>query len=177
MLLIFAMIFDRLRWEKSSHGGWVQGNSPSRFPDVRVDNDIDQVRRGYHLLLLQGWNGTLRAYRADRTQYYPGINAGSLALARGEDTQAEEIFKEVLDTCNSLREHVVVSYWVDFSAGEAHLGLGDVEEALLDYQRSLARTPSPPSRDRLSAIKGARRMLKAKGLADSIAERIERVLA
>jgi tetratricopeptide (TPR) repeat protein len=175
MLLIFAMIFDRLRRKKSSHGGWVQGNSPSRFPDVRVDNDIDQVRRGYHLLLLQGWNGTLRAYLADRTQYYPGINAGS--LARGEDTQAEEIFKEVLDTCNSLREHVVVSYWVDFSAGEAHLGLGDVEEALLDYQRSLARTPSPPSRDRLSAIKGARRMLKAKGLADSIAERIERVLA
>jgi tetratricopeptide (TPR) repeat protein len=118
----------------------------------------------------------LRAYRADRTQYYPGINAGSLALARGEAAQAGEIFREVLDTCRDLREHTVVSYWVDFSAGEAHLGLGDVEEAMSDYQRGLARTPAPPSRDRSSAIKGARRMIKAKGIADSAAERVERIL-
>jgi predicted Zn-dependent protease len=118
----------------------------------------------------------LRAYRADRTQYYPGINAGSLALARGEDKQAEEIFEEVLNTCNSLREHAVVSYWVDFSAGEAHLGLGDVEGALSDYRQGLSRNPAPPTRDRLSAMKGVRRMVKLKGLDDSVAEQVERVL-
>ena len=119
----------------------------------------------------------LRAYRADRTQYYPGINAGGLALAKGDAAQAADIFRDVLDTCRDLREHLVVSYWVDFSAGEAHLGLGDVEEALFDYRQGLSRTPEPPSRDKLSAMKGARRMIRAKGLADSVAEQIEQALA
>jgi tetratricopeptide (TPR) repeat protein len=135
----------------------------------QVTGDREQLDRAFEAYL--------RAYRADRTQYYPGINAGSLALARGDAAQAAEIFRDVLDTCRDLREHAVVSYWVDFSAGEAHLGLGDVEEALSDYRQGLLRTPGPPSRDRLSAIKGAGRMVRAKGLAVSVVEQIERALA
>lgn len=118
----------------------------------------------------------LRAYQADRTQYYPGINAGGLALVQGDNAQAEEIFGEVLETCHDLRQRQVVSYWVDFSAGEAHLGLGNVQEAMENYRQGLSRTPTPPPRDRLSAAKGAQRMVRAKGLPDTVARDIKRLL-
>ncbi len=119
----------------------------------------------------------LRAYHADRTQYFPGINAGSLALAKGEVERADNVFSEVLETCHDLQNRPIVSYWVDFSAGEAHLGRGDIDEAKSDYLRGISRAPSPPPRDRKSAANGARRMVEAKGLATGVAEDIERLLA
>lgn len=118
----------------------------------------------------------MRAYEADQTQYYPGVNAGSLALAGGDEEKSEELFRDVLARCHDLQERSPVSYWVDFSAGEAHLGLGDTEEATEDYLHGLKRVPAPPTRDRLSALKGARRMARAKGFGNDVVASIERVL-
>lgn len=127
--------------------------------------------------LNRAFEAYLRAYHSDRTQYFPGINAGSLALAKGEVGEADEVFSEVLETCHNLQSRLVVSYWVDFSAGEAHLGRGDVDEAKSNYLRGIARAPSPPPRDRQSAANGARKMVKTKGLAAGVVEDIERLLA
>jgi tetratricopeptide (TPR) repeat protein len=128
--------------------------------------DLDEAIAAYY-----------RAYDADRTQYYPGINAAELALRRGDVARAEQIFHEVLDTCAQLQQRPVVSFWVDFTAGSAHLGFGDVEAALAEYQKGISRLPSPSLRERDSAAKGVRRMVAAKELPDEVAERITAVLA
>lgn len=117
-----------------------------------------------------------RAYRADPTQYYPGINAGSLALAKGDGTTADEVFHDVIKTCTSLQQNSVVSYWIDFSAGEAYLGLADVPSALSSYRSALSRVPTPSLRDIQSALKGVKRMAMAKGLDSSATEDIRLLL-
>jgi tetratricopeptide (TPR) repeat protein len=117
-----------------------------------------------------------RAYQADPTQYFPGINAGSLALSRKDEQKAEEILADVLDRCHILQKHTPISYWVDFSAAEAHIGLGEVDEAMADYRRGLTRIPPPPARDKSSALKGAGRMVQAKGLDSEVTEEIQRIL-
>jgi tetratricopeptide (TPR) repeat protein len=124
----------------------------------------------------RAYEAYLRAYQADPSQYYPGINAAGLALRRGDTRQAEHLLRYVLDTCRTLQARDVVPYWVDFTAGEAQLGLGDVPAALVDYERGVARSPRPPPRDRSSALGGARRMIEAKGLQQSVADEIRRVL-
>ena len=155
--------------------------------DLRINSELASLEGRIHRErwqltgdgehLNRAFEAYLRAYHADRTQYFPGINAGSLALAKGEVEEADEVFSEVLETCHDLQSRSIVSYWVDFSAGEAHLGRGDVDEAKSDYSRGISRAPSPPPRDRRSAAKGAQRMVEAKGLSTGVAEDIERLLA
>lgn len=124
----------------------------------------------------KAYQAYLRAYQADRTQYYPGINAGSLALNLGYDEQAVNIFREVLDTCRRLQERPPVSFWVDFSAGEAYLGIDDAQGALAQYRQGLSRRPEPPLRARRSALQGAQRMITLKRLPNALAEEIEQLL-
>jgi tetratricopeptide (TPR) repeat protein len=116
-----------------------------------------------------------RAYRADKTQYFPGINAASLALEKGDIDTANEIFGEVLKACQELQQRQPVSYWVDFTAGDVLLGMGDVEGALGNYELGLARDPAPPPRDKMSAFNGAGRMVDAKGLPASAKDDIKKV--
>ncbi len=122
------------------------------------------------------FNAYHRAYEADRNQYFPGINAGELALVRGDILKAEEIFREVLETCSMLQQRSIVSYWVDFSAGQAYIGLGDTEAAVGEYTRALSRIPAPPPRARQSALGGARRTAQARGLSDASIQQIAELL-
>lgn len=126
--------------------------------------------------LEKAFKAYLRAYEADWTQYFPGINAGSLALAKEDESRANDIFQDVLSTCQELRKRTPISYWVDFSAGEAHLGLGQAEEAILEYQLGLSRNPGPPRRDKSSAFKGVARMVAAKGLDKDTLDRFRQLL-
>lgn len=104
-----------------------------------------------------------RAYSADRTQYYPGINAASLALARNDLDTAETMFTELLEHCRR-QPSSQMSFWTHFSIGEALLGLGDVTGALEAYQAGMNHKPAPAPRDRESALKGVRRILEARKL-------------
>jgi len=117
-----------------------------------------------------------RAYEADRTQYYPGINAAELALTKGDAKLAEQILQEVLTTCKQLQARPVVSYWVDFTLGAVYLGLGNVDGAIAEYTKGLNRVPAPPPRVRESAAKGAYRMATAKKLPGDIDEKIQEIL-
>ncbi len=117
-----------------------------------------------------------RAYQADKTQYYPGINAATLSLTKGDTELANQIFQEIVKLCQQRQQGSVVSYWVDFTAGEAYLGLGNEEAAIAEYKKGVSRTPPPPSRDRDSAIKGVRRIVMAKKLSSEIITQIEAIL-
>jgi tetratricopeptide (TPR) repeat protein len=137
-----------------------------RWEVTKEPGDLRQAFDAYH-----------RAYEADRTQYYPGINAGSLALALGETVQAERIFHDVLETCAKLQRHPVVSFWVDFTAGEATLGLGNIASATVQYRQGLHRNPPPAARDRESALRGMRRMAGMKRFPPEATADLERLLA
>jgi tetratricopeptide (TPR) repeat protein len=117
-----------------------------------------------------------RAYQADKTQYYPGINAATLSLTKGDTELANQIFQEIVKLCQQRQQGSVVSYWVDFTAGEAYLGLGNEEAAIAEYKKGVSRTPPPPSRDQDSAIKGVRRIVMAKKLSSEIITQIEAIL-
>ncbi|WP_414584878.1 TRAFs-binding domain-containing protein [Scytonema sp. PCC 10023] len=117
-----------------------------------------------------------RAYQADKTQYYPGVNAATLSLTKGDTELATQIFQDVLKVCQQLQQQQIVSYWVDFTVGEVYLGLGDVEAAIAEYKKGLSRTPPPPSRDRNSALKGVRRVVNAKKLPNENVTNIEAIL-
>jgi tetratricopeptide (TPR) repeat protein len=118
----------------------------------------------------------LRAYRSDPAQYYPGVNAASLALAKGDEQTAREIYAEVAETCRLLQQRRDVSFWVDFTAGEARLGSGDIPAALANYRQALTRTPPPAPRDSSSALGGARRIVEAMKLGDDVLGQIEQIL-
>jgi len=117
-----------------------------------------------------------RAYQADKTQYYPGINAATLSLTKGDTELANQIFQEIVTLCQQRQQGSVVSYWVDFTAGEAYLGQGDVEAAIAEYKKGVSRTPPPPLRDQDSAVKGVRRIVMAKKLSSEIITQIEAIL-
>ncbi len=119
----------------------------------------------------------LRAYEADKTQYYPGINAAELALAKGDAQLAERLFREILPICEQLQSEQTVSYWVDFTVGAIYLGLDDVDAAIAEYKKGINRIPAPQLRDRESAAKGAARMSAAKKLPDEVIEKIKALLA
>ena len=136
-----------------------------RWELTHEPTELDAAITAYH-----------RAYEADKTQYYPGINAAELALTRGDTDLAKQIFQEVLDTCKELQKRPVVSYWVDFTVGAVHLGQGDIDAAIKAYTQGVQRTTIPPPRDRQSATKGATRMATARRLPSDAIEKIKALL-
>jgi tetratricopeptide (TPR) repeat protein len=106
----------------------------------RINRERWQLTGGKEYLD-KAFDSYFRAYEADKMQYYPGINAGSLALARGDVATAEKIFADVLRTCETLQRRPVVSYWTDFTAGNALLGMGQTEEAGRHYRTAFTREP------------------------------------
>jgi len=113
----------------------------------------------------------LKIYIDDKKQYFPGINAAALLLHTSAPQQAEGIFQEILTTCLPLQARPETSYWVDFTIGEAYLGLDHVQEALAAYQAGTKRDPAPAPRDRDSALGGIKRMAECKKLAkDEVAQ-------
>lgn len=128
-------------------------------------NDLARAGRAYKA-----------AYDADQTQYYPGVNAASLYLELGQKDEARELFSNVIQTCEELRKRPEVSFWVDFTLGEAHLGIGNQEAAISAYRDGLRRYPFPSLRARSSAADGAERTAKASGLPDEYAREIRGVL-
>ncbi|BDA70763.1 hypothetical protein CAL7716_049290 [Calothrix sp. PCC 7716] len=127
--------------------------------------DLDAAIEAYH-----------RAYEADKTQYYPGINAATLSLIKGDINSARHIFQEIVVVCKQFQQQQVVSYWVDFTVGEAYLGLGEVELAIVEYNKGLARVPAPSPRDLESAMKGADRIVSAGKLPSNIITRLKEIL-
>ncbi|GAC1407290.1 MAG: hypothetical protein NVS4B11_08190 [Ktedonobacteraceae bacterium] len=121
-------------------------------------------------------NAYYRAYQADQTSYYAGINAAELAFTKGDTALGKQIAEEVLATCRQFQDQPRVSYWVDFSAGAAYLGLDEVDKAITEYEKGVKRLPGPGLREQASATKGAARMVKAKKLPEEVIVKVKAIL-
>lgn len=157
-----------------------------RVPALRTNPEIasleGRIRRTLWELdkrpedLAAAFDAYSRAYDADRTQYYPGVNAAELALLKGDVATADALFGEVIATCCELQKSPSASFWIDFTVGQAHLGRGDVAAAKRAYERGLERNPRPESLHRDSAAGGVRRTAAARKLTDADAAPILELL-
>ena len=118
----------------------------------------------------------LRPYEADKTQYYPGINAAELALAKGDTALADRLFQEILPLCRQQQSEQDATYWIDFTVGPLCLGLSDEDGAIAAYEKGINRSPAPSLRERESAFKGAVRMANLRKLPEEVVEKIKAVL-
>lgn len=72
--------------------------------------------------------------------YYPAINAATLALLIGETDQQRSLAQAVLQTCSQMSLESPDAIWVLASEGEAALLLGDVDSAKQFYRSALQKT-------------------------------------
>jgi tetratricopeptide (TPR) repeat protein len=157
-----------------------------RNNNLKINSDIASLQGRIHRELWEIYhsptdledalNAYYRAYLADKTSYYTGINAAELAFTKGDEALGIEITKEVLATCQAFQSQPIVSFWVDFSTGAAYLGLAEIDKAIAEYEKGLNRNPKPRPRERESALKGASRMAEAKKLSSGAVDRIQALL-
>ena len=95
---------------------------------------------------------------------------------KGDETQGNEILKQVLALCQHEQSQKNVSYWVDFTAGAVYLALGNEEQALIEYKQGLMREPRPEAFERESAMKGAMRMATLKHISEECVATIKVIL-
>jgi class 3 adenylate cyclase len=75
----------------------------------------------------------MKAFRLSRG-YYSGINAASLSMLLGEAAAARRLAHAVIRACQErLRARTSGQYWAAAALGEAHLLLGEQEEAVRWY--------------------------------------------
>lgn len=72
--------------------------------------------------------------------YYPGINAATLALLIGDTDRQHKLANAVLNACALIELEGPESIWVLASEGEAALLLGDSESAVRFYRSALSKT-------------------------------------
>lgn len=76
--------------------------------------------------------------------YFPGINAATLAMLLGRESDAKAIAAEVAKSCEEIPIGALAPnerYWVLATEGEAHLLLGNPDEALRFYKEALQSLP------------------------------------
>jgi class 3 adenylate cyclase len=88
-------------------------------------------------------------------EYYPGINAATLALLCGDESKAESLAREVLKVCAAATAANREEYYIRASQAEAHLVLGDEDAA----RRALDAAAQVPDRD-FSAVATTRRQIR-----------------
>lgn len=79
------------------------------------------------------------AYEFSRN-YYPAINAATLALLIGDTERQRKLAEAVLHACSLIELEGQESIWVLASEGEASLLLGDTESAIRFYRSALNKT-------------------------------------
>lgn len=72
---------------------------------------------------------------------YPGINAASLALWKGDGTRSRAIAQEVL-VIGEGKPSKERDHWDWATLGEAHLLLGQMDDAIQCYEMAVAKNPS-----------------------------------
>lgn len=74
-------------------------------------------------------------------EYYPGINAATMAVASGEFDAGKQIASKVQQTCRKALQDGDRSYWNLATLGEATLILGKTEEAARFYAEAVKVAP------------------------------------
>ncbi len=76
--------------------------------------------------------------------YYPGVNAATLALLSGLKEEAVTLAQKVRTICKALYKDDS-SYWMDATLGEVSLILGEIESARTYYKKASQEARSDPS--------------------------------
>lgn len=98
---------------------------------------VEQRHGGWQL-----YRSALKLYREAfeiRHDYFPGINAATLAALLGEREEAARLAETVLKTCHETDvEHPAERFWVYATEGEASLLVGRASEATQFYRNALS---------------------------------------
>lgn len=85
-------------------------------------------------------------------EYYPGINAATMAVVRGELEAGKKIAAQVQQICQTALQQGDLSYWNLATLGEATLILGQTGEAARFYSQAVEAAP-----DNIDSISATRR--------------------
>jgi class 3 adenylate cyclase/tetratricopeptide (TPR) repeat protein len=96
-----------------------------------------------------------RAFEIEPRDYYPGINAASIALLKGNRDAATNLAKQVIEICQAQPENDRDTYWNKATVAEALAVLDKREEAGRAY-RGAVSSGKPKLRDLASTRKQAR---------------------
>jgi class 3 adenylate cyclase len=124
--------------------------------DARIAKDEALQENGHRRkTMLQRAADLYEAIFRRSGDYYPGVNAASLALLCGDPSRAESLAREVLKVCGDQTPTSREEYYVRASQAEAHLVLGEVEAA-----RTALRAAANSSDRDFSAVATTRRQLR-----------------
>lgn len=104
-----------------------------------------------------------RAWDADESQYFPGINYAEMYLAwlihnQMDVTLANAVFTKLIGICQQQRMRGDLTFWNDFTIGQAWLGLNQFEPAKDAYRAGLNCAPAPTAREWEAAMQRVDRM-------------------
>lgn len=102
-----------------------------------------------------------KAFEIDPPDYYPGINAASLALLRNDEKTAHQLAREVIGICDRKLAGAPTDeiYWLRVTRAEALAILGEREDAIEAY-RSAVATGNVGLRELCSSRRQARLIAK-----------------
>lgn len=101
--------------------------------------------------LRQSFDCYNRAFEIDPPDFYPGINAATVAFLLGETDKAHALARRVLEICQAQPE----DYWRDATIAETLVILGDLDGAKKAY-----RTAVGAARDNLHALSSTRKQAR-----------------
>jgi class 3 adenylate cyclase/tetratricopeptide (TPR) repeat protein len=108
----------------------------------------------------------LAAFARFPDESYPAINAASLSLLGGDAIRAGKLARTVLAMCERAQQMTGTDEWLEAILGEAHLCLGDLEQAAHHY-RLTGSSSKLGLRDKCSTRRQARLLLNYLGRAHS----------
>ncbi len=112
--------------------------------------------------LAEARDAYLRAFQLTQGTW-TGVNAATLSLIAGDAGAAEDIARALLPLLDQAPAATQDTFWHCATRGEVALILGDVDGALVEYRRALAKAPRAFG-DHRSARDNALAILDAKGL-------------
>lgn len=125
-------------------------------------------------LYRQGYEEAVKKRDVDQA-YYHGINWAFMELAYGQDThESQKIAQQVLQQCQQAQAPSQKK-WRLATEGEAHLHLGDVDQAVDSYRGAVHEQLTP--RELESAYQQALRVADLVGLDEPIIDRIRKVFS
>jgi len=101
--------------------------------------------------LRQSFDCYNRAFEIEPPDFYPGINAATVAFLLGETEKAHGLARRVLEICQAQPE----DYWRDATIAETLVILGDLDGAKKAY-----RTAVGAARDNLHALSSTRKQAR-----------------
>lgn len=101
--------------------------------------------------LRQSFDCYNRAFEIEPPDFYPGINAATVAFLLNEADKAQALARRVLEICQAQPE----DYWRDATIAETLVILGDLDGAKQAYRAAVG-----PARDNLHALSSTRKQAR-----------------